>query len=92
MRKISGNTLIELLEFRITQEVTLKHYKLENNNEMVYVVYWSILEKVVKAISSEYRRQQLQVSLNEWQIYLKGETERPLKAPKTDLDSQRLPK
>jgi len=67
MGKIPGNILIEILEFRATQETALKKYKLDQNNEMVYVVYWSILEKVVKKFTYAYRRQQLATSLDQWE-------------------------
>ena len=55
-----------LLEFLLSQERLIRNYDKEKSFEMAYLVRWSMLEKIVKVIASEYRRKQLIISLREW--------------------------
>ena len=81
----------ELETFRATQEKQIAHYQSEKNNEMAYLVRWSILEKVVKTVTSEYRRTNLIKSLEGWLSHIKSGTKKPSKNPSTVIELKVLP-
>jgi len=78
------------------RELQLLHVEVYENNkqyETAYLALWSILEKFVKTVAYEYRREMLRSSLAEWTDYLDGKQEkRPESAPKCILDAITLPK
>lgn len=82
----------ELEEFRASQEKQLLRYQAEKNNEMAYLVRWSILEKLVKTLATEYRRRILIVSLREWLNHIENGGPKPAKNPNTSVESKVLPK
>lgn len=91
MEKLSVKVRKELRAFHDTQEKLISHYNSEQNYEMAYLVRWSILEKLVKTIAAEYRRDILVKSLQDWLTHLKKDTPKPSKKPNTAIDLITLP-
>ena len=91
MEKLSVKIRKELRVFHDTQEKLISHYNSEQNYEMAYLVRWSILEKLVKTIAAEYRRDILVKSLQDWLTHLKKDTPKPSKKPNTAIDLITLP-
>jgi len=81
----------ELEEFRASQGKQLLHYQADKNNEMVYLVRWSILEKLVKTIATEYRKNMLLISLREWITHIRRGEPKPSKNPNTAIELKVLP-
>jgi len=81
----------ELREFSVSQEKLIQRYQSEQNHEMTYLVRWSILEKVVKTIATEYRRSLLVESLQEWLAHVKKNEPKPTKKPNTAIELKVLP-
>ena len=92
MEKLSVKLQKELLEFREAQEKLILYYKSDENREMAYLVCWSILERFVKAVATEYRRTLLQKSLEEWTAYIMEGGRKPSTTPRTSIESITLPK
>ena len=91
MEKIPTNIAQELIKFYSNQEKLIIQYSSENNREMCYLVQWSVLEKFIKTIASEYRRSLLRESLNAWLSYLESSDNRPSKNPQTAIEINTLP-
>lgn len=81
----------ELRDFRVSQEKLFLHYQSEQNHEMAYLVRWSILEKIVKTVATEYRRSLLIESLQEWLAHVKKNEPKPKKNPNTAVEFKTLP-
>ena len=91
MEKLPAKIRVELKAFRVTQENLIRHYQSDDNHEMAYLVRWSILEKVVKTIATEYRRNILIKSLQEWLAHVKKNEPKPSKNPNTSVELKMLP-
>ena len=78
---LSDENVKKLVEYRNTQEVLWTKYKERNNLEMMYLVQWSILEKLVKVITIEYRRDILKKSMKSWLAHLDNGQEKPDRTP-----------
>ncbi|MGV7235167.1 MAG: hypothetical protein ACQ9ET_02815 [Nitrosomonadaceae bacterium] len=91
MYKLPHNVIADLIEFRTAQNELLADYESEKNNEMAFLVRWSILEYFVKAIAAERRRIQLRNSLLAWLSYVDGDAEKPSKNPQTSIEARTLP-
>lgn len=90
--KLSEETREKLIKHREDQEKLLSVYMTEKNNEMAYLVRWSILEKVVKDVAIEYRKFVLKRDLEEWLSYLNAsDNKKPNVVPKFTLESFSLP-
>ena len=63
MTPLPDKIVQQLLDFQKKQEVLLFDYKKKGSLEMMYLVQWSILEKLVKVVTSQYRREILKKSL-----------------------------
>lgn len=92
MEKLPLKIRNELREFRSVQEKLIQHYQSENNNEMTYLVRWSILEKLVKTVATEYRRNLLLKSLQDWLAHVKKGDPKPSEIPNTVIELKTLPK
>lgn len=91
MEKLPAKIRVELKAFRLAQENLIKRYHSDENYEMVYLVRWSILEKVVKTVAAEYRRILLIESLQEWLAHVKKNEPKPTKKPNTSIELKTLP-
>jgi hypothetical protein len=92
MTPLPDKIVQQLLDFQKKQEVLLFDYKKKGSLEMMYLVQWSILEKLVKVVTSQYRREILKKSLSNWLEYIKNDGSRPAKSPNTTLSLTTLPK
>ena len=92
MDKLPKLIIQELLEFRESQELLVQHYQNKENLEMAYLTRWSILEKLVKTVASEFRRQSLISSLHAWLAYATKGKQQPSKNPNTAIELKVLPK
>ncbi len=88
---LSDENVKKLVEYRNTQEVLWTKYKERNNLEMMYLVQWSILEKLVKVITIEYRRDILTKSMKSWLAHLDNGQEKPDRTPNFTVDVKVLP-
>lgn len=91
MTPIPDKIVHQILDFKKKQEILLLDYKKNGSLEMMYLVQWSILEKLVKVVTSQYRREILKNSLCEWLEYIENNGSRPLKQPNTVLNLKGLP-
>jgi hypothetical protein len=73
------------------QKELLECYKAKNNFEMIYLVKWTILEKIVKEIASQHRRVKLKESLESWISYLDKNDKKPTEINNFSIDSLNLP-
>ena len=62
MTPIPDKIVHQILDFKKKQEILLLDYKKNGSLEMMYLVQWSILEKLVKVVTSQYRREILKNS------------------------------
>ncbi len=73
------------------QKTLLQSYKEKNNFEMIYLVQWTIVEKIIKEIASQYRRVKLKESLENWISYLDNNHKKPSEIKRFSIDSLHLP-
>lgn len=73
MANIPSTLLQEMRQFRQDQESLARDYEALNNNEMHYLVRWSLLEGFVKMLAAQYRRTMLMEALKSWISYLENE-------------------
>lgn len=67
-------------------------YESAGNLEMAYLARWAIIEKLVKVVTSEYRKDSLRKAVAEWMNFLGGEGgKRPSLKLNTTLDLKVLP-
>lgn len=91
MDKLPRTIINELLEFRESQEKLVQLYQSRENLEMAYLTRWSILEKLVKTVASDFRRKNLIDSLQAWLVYARKGEQRPSKNPNTAIELKTLP-
>ena len=92
MNKLTNKVKEDLLEFRRAQDALASHYEKTGNREMAYLVRWSILEKFVKVLATEYRLDLLRNSLNEWLAHVANGKPRPSKKTDFSIEVNTLPK
>jgi hypothetical protein len=73
------------------QELHAEVYENNKQYETAYLARWSILEKFVKTVATEYRRDFLRKSLAGWTDYLDGRLKQKPRKPNTILESNSLP-
>jgi hypothetical protein len=91
MNKLTNKVKEDLLKFRRAQDALASHYEKTENREMAYLVRWSILERFVKVVATEYRLDLLRNSLNEWLAHIENGKPRPSKNPKFSIEVNTLP-
>jgi len=92
MNILKPEIIRSLTEFRDQQLGLAESYEAKQQCETAFIAYWSILENFVKTIASEYRKEVLRQSLNEWNKYLEGKTAKHPKPPPTSkLSAFNLP-
>lgn len=92
MNNLTNKVKEDLLEFRRAQDALASHYEKTENREMAYLVRWSILEKFVKVVATEYRLDLLRNSLNEWLAHVENGNPKPSNKPKFSIEVNTLPK
>lgn len=93
MNTLKPEVVKTLIDFRAVQELLAEVYENNKQHETAYLARWAILEKFVKTIAYEYRREMLRKSLAEWTDYLDGKWDkRPDTTPKCALDAVTLPR
>jgi len=91
MDRLTNKVKKDLIEFRRTQDALVRHYEKAENREMAYLVSWSILERFVKAVAYEYRRELLRKSLNEWLEHVQKGKPQPSKKPNFLVETNTIP-
>jgi len=81
MDRLTNKVQKDLIEFRRIQDTLAHYYEKAENREMAYLVRWSILERFVKAVAYEYRRESLRKSLNGWLEHVEKGKPQPSKKP-----------
>jgi len=93
MNTLKPEVVKSLIDFRDKQLNLADEYETKQQYETAYLAIWAILEKFVKTVAYEYRREMLRKSLAEWTQYLDGKRDkRPDTSPKCTLDSISLPR
>lgn len=91
MSTLKPEVVKTLIDFRALQELHAEVYENNKQHETAYLARWSILEKFVKTIAYEYRREMLRKSLTEWTDYLNGKLKQKPRRPNCILAPNNLP-
>lgn len=91
MVSLPDDIIQPLHEYHKNQEKLLSYYKEKEVLEMMYLVKWSFLERVIKDIASEYRKMILKAALHEWLLWAEKGVKRPTKEPRFNIFSDSLP-
>lgn len=82
----------EIQEFSHSRLALVHIYEDKQQHETAYLARWAILEKFVKTVVTEYRRELLKHSLIDWLGYVNGQiSKKPSKQPQTRLLVTNLP-
>lgn len=92
MPKLASGLRKELRAFAASRMDLVAFYEGKGQFETAYLARWAVLEKFVKAVVAEYRRDQLKASLFEWLQYVRRKQPRkPARSPETTLEVRHLP-
>jgi len=91
MNTLKPEVIKNLIDFRALQELHAEVYENNKQYETAYLARWSILEKFVKTVAHEYRREMLRKSLAEWTDYLDGKLKQKPRKPNCILAPNNLP-
>lgn len=92
MPKLARELRTELRAFAASRMDLVEFYEGKGQLETAYLARWAILERLVKVVVAEYRRDQLKAALLEWLEYARGKRQnRPSRDPETTLEVRHLP-
>jgi phosphopantetheinyl transferase (holo-ACP synthase) len=92
MPRLPQSVAKEIRRFAKTRVELAAEYERRDQLETAYLARWAILERFVKAVVVEYRRQKLKRVLREWLAYLDGKhSTQPREKPDVRLDANHFP-